>query len=617
MITNYNGKTWIGEFLQNRTYAAVKDDGTKETKTETINRTRDMHIRKFPALAREIFDWTEYIHQGKVVPSMRSLQFGGSAIEKVNARIYNCAFANLTNFKDFRDAFYLLMCGTGKGYSVKKRHILQLPVISGFDSTKGDVEYVVPDSKEGWARSVELLLENPFINFDYSAIRPKGSLISSGGTASGPEALQKTHKEVRKVLHKAVGRQLTPIECHDIMCYIADGVVVGGVRRAALIVLFDVDDTEMQNAKSGEWYVHNPQRARANNSAVIYRKSEYVEDEIELILQAMFDSNSGEPGISVTNDHNLGFNPCHEISLRDGGLCNLTEINLKKCKTEQDIINAAIAAAAIGTLQASYVEFPFLQEKWTNNAKEEALLGVSATGQANNWNLWKKTMKKAAVAAVETNAAISKIIGINQAARVTTTKPSGSTSAWLGCESGIHAGHDECYIRHIRMEKDHPIVQAVFNSEYPFIEPDKMDSDKMVIGFPVKTEQGTILKNTETAIELLERTKFVQENWIRPGHRKGANTHNVSLTVEYQPEEKSGIIQWMKDNVDYYAGISFLPRTDSVYEQMPFQSISLNQYNDMVSKIKKPIDYNSVDWTGSVDERMGELACANGACEIE
>jgi ribonucleotide reductase alpha subunit len=946
-MATYDGKEWIAEFLQNRTYGAVLDGGRKETRTETIDRTRDMHIKKFPQFADLISEAFSYVHRGQVVPSMRSLQFGGEAIEKANARMYNCAFANLTSWDDFHDAFYLLMCGTGFGYSVKWRHVSQLPAIKKPSPHAGVITYTVDDSKEGWADALRFLLNNPNAEFNYGLVRPKGSLISSGGTASGPEALQETLESIRSILQKAVGRKLSTIEAHDIMCFVANGVVVGGVRRAALICLFDSGDIEMNKAKSGKWWEFAPQRARANNSAVIHLSPSCsegeIDDQIESIIGFMLDSGSGEPGISLTNNPDWGFNPCvtgdtpiltrsgyvpiqevvdqeidvwngfefskvtpkitgenqkilevslsngrtlkctpyhkfylsrgykgeeeiveakdlklgeklikcefpvieegtedcatdmytrgfyaadgnkdndyirlydekinllpflnvtsnervfenrikstkfintrtqcqlfgkdfvpfkynltarlawfagfldgdgcelveggtqvsstnlqflqdvqlmlqtcgvdskiverqkegyrrlpdgngeykeywckeakalcvsayqiqklknlgmvtnrlkfnkkpdrdasrfvqvtgirelegvedyvycfdepkrhlgvfngiitgqcHEIALRDGGLCNLTEINLKKCKTLSDISNAVAAATLIGTLQASYTDFEVLQPKWTRNAREEALLGVSATGQADNWELWKKFLDSGAAGRVaRINKMVAEMLGIETANRITTTKPSGSTSAWLGCTSGIHADHDDYYIRHIRMEKSHKIIEAVAKSKYPFVEVDQMDSDKLVIGFPVKATEGSILKNNETAIQLLDRAKFVHDKWIRPGHIQGDNTHNVSLTVEYKADEKDDIIQWMKDNKKHYAGISFLPRTESIYTQMPFQSITKEEYESMVAKITQPIDYTSVDWTGIVDDRMGELACVNGACEIE
>jgi len=627
---NYEGKKWIAEFVHNRTYAEIKSDGSKESRQESINRTRDMHVRKFPKLVSEITDAFTYVHRGMVVPSMRSLQFGGPAIEKVNERIYNCAFANLTSWDDFHDAFFLLMCGTGFGYSVKQRHVDQLPQIKVVGKHAGKLTYSIADKKEGWADSVRMLLANPNIEFDYTLVRPKGSLISSGGTASGPEALIKTHESIRIILIQAAGRQLSSIEAHDIMCHIADGVVVGGVRRAALICLFDADDEAMNKAKADEWWVENPQRGRANNSAVIYRHdsrksgdfSAYVDDEIESVMNFMLDSGSGEPGISLSNDPDMGFNPCHEIALKDGGLCNLTEVNVSACTTVVDIHQAMTAATFIGTLQASYTDFKVLQPKWKKNAEDEALLGVSLTGQADNWTMLRHALNEdqcgtgvdGLVQIVNANTA--NLIGINQAKRITTTKPSGSTSAWLGCSSGIHADHAPYYIRHIRMEANHKIVEAVAKSKYPFVEVDLMDPDKMVIGFPVKAEDGAINKTTETAIELMERAKFIYNNWVLAGHREGNNTHNVSLTVEYEEQEKAEIIQWMKDNKDSYAGISFLPRSGGTYTQMPFQTINKETYDAMVAQIKQAIDYTSIDWTGTVDERMGEAACAGGACEI-
>ena len=618
-MVKYEGKSWIAEFLHNRTYAAIKDNGKKESRLETIRRTKDMHLKKFPDLKELINTAFSLVEQGKAVPSMRSLQFGGGAIERVNARIYNCAYAALTKWEDFHDGFYLLMCGTGYGYSVRKEHVGQLPTVPLEGENESEFKFVISDDKEGWAESLLALFHDPWVEFSYDLIRPKGSLISSGGTASGPDALSKTHDAMRKILQKASGRQLTPLECHDIMCHIADGVVVGGVRRAALICLFDADDQEMMDCKKGEWYLDNAQRARSNNSAVIYRHSDIADDDIRIALDNMFDSGSGEPGISLSNSSDMGFNPCHEIALRDGGLCNLTEINLKACNSLGAVHDAVVAATTIGTLQAAYTDFPVLQDKWTRNARQEALLGVSATGQADNWKLWQEFLTNVDVRSlvVSTNAYIAGRIGISPAARITTTKPSGSTSAWLGCCSGIHADHAPLYIRHIRMEKDHPIVNAVQSSNYPFIEVDQVDPDKLVIGFPVKASPTAILKNNETAVELMERAKFVYENWVKAGHISGENTHNVSLTVEYQDHEKGTIKDWMVENKNSYAGISFLPRIDSVYAQMPFQEIDEKTYNEMVAKITQEIDYGSVDWTGAVDERMGELACVNGACEIE
>jgi ribonucleoside-diphosphate reductase alpha chain len=630
---DYNGKKWIADFVHLRTYAEVKDDGTKENRTETINRTMSMHIRKFPELVSEITDAFSYVHRGMVVPSMRSLQFGGKAIEKINERIYNCAFANLTSWDDFHDAFFLLLCGTGFGYSVKQRHINQLPKIKVVTKHAGRLTYTVGDTKEAWADSTRMLLANPNIEFDYSLVRPKGSPISSGGTASGPEALIETHESIRTILTQASGRQLTSIEAHDIMCFIANGVVVGGVRRAALICLFDADDEAMNKAKEGEWWVENPQRGRANNSAVIYRndtgKDGYdlvfgcdvgkTNEQILSVMDHMLHSGSGEPGISLSNDPDMGFNPCHEIALKDGGLCNLTEVNVSACVDGSDIINAMLAATFIGTLQASYTDFKVLQPKWKLNADDEALLGVSLTGQADNWKLLKEVLdlpKGLALYIKTKNKMTAELIGINKAKRITTTKPSGSTSAWLGCSSGIHADHAPYYIRHIRMEANHKIVEAVAKSKYPFVEVDLMDPDKMVIGFPVKAEDGAINKTTETAIELMERAKFIYKNWVLAGHREGNNTHNVSLTVEYEPHEIEDIKQWMVDNKDSYAGISFLPRSGGTYTQMPFQTINKETYDAMVAQIKQAIDYTSIDWTGTVDERMGEVACAGGACEI-
>ncbi len=604
----------LRQLVHFRTYAQTKEDGKKESVRETIDRCAAMHVKKYPELESIIQTSFNEVREGRCVPSMRTLQFGGDAIERAHARAYNCSFAALTSWDDFADLFYLLMCGTGAGYSVQRRHVEQLPVID-YELGLGDV-YIVPDSKEGWSDALKVILNKPSTELDVHLVRRKGSFLSSGGTASGPEALLKTVAETKAILRRANGRKLRPIEAHDIMCHVADGVVVGGVRRAALLCLFDAFDKEMLTCKHGMWWETNPQRARANNSAVINRDEPKFDTILKDTLAMMFASNCGEPGISLTNNNDMGFNPCHEISLRDGQLCNLTEVNVAACKNKEEFLRAVQAATVIGTIQAAYTNFSYIQPKWRKNCEEEALLGVSLTGQAQKWTElqeWLADDKAIEEATVETNKAMAATLGINPAARIMTTKPSGSTSAWLGTTSGIHAAHSNYFIRRVRVDVGDPIAKKLAGSS--FVEPDIFNSDNVVVSIPIAAPTA-ITREQETAVELMERAKFIQHKWIKRGHISGDNSHNVSLTVSYKPEEIEAVKKWMVDNADSWAGISLLPYDGGTYSQAPFEEISEDVYRLLSASFDIP-DLSEVDFSGTIDERLGEMACAGGACEIK
>ena len=367
-------KEFLSNLVHYRTYAKyLPDQLRRETKEETIARNAYMHCKKFPHLIAEIEEAYKQVFEGRVVPSMRSFQFAGEAIERRANRMFNCCFVNITEFKDFADIFYMSMSGCGVGYSVKKRHISQLPIIK---DGWADVPYKIEDSAEGWADSLLELLENPYRQFDYSGIRPAGTALSTGGTASGPKALIHMEAEVRHILRKAMGRQLTSFECHRISCLIADCVVVGGVRRAALIVLFDYDDVEMLHCKAGNWWEKYPELARSNNSAVLRKDDPDFSERAASVIQACFDGGQAEPGLVLTNDDDYGVNPCVEISIKSRGVCNLTEINIAKCFSTEEWFSAVKSATIIGTLQASYTDFKYIHPDWKKNAEEEALLGV-------------------------------------------------------------------------------------------------------------------------------------------------------------------------------------------------------------------------------------------------
>jgi len=609
----------LQDLVHYRTYAGTQHNGRKENRTQVIDRVKEMHQTRFPWYADQIEEAFIEVYKGRTVPSMRTMQFGGMPIFRSNARAYNCAFAALTNWKDFADMFWLLMNGVGTGYSVQAHHVEQLPAITG---TWGEV-FVVPDSKEGWADGILHLLGNPFVEIQTHLIRRKGAPISSGGTASGPESLTEMYEKVRTVLISALGRKLTPIECFDIMSHIADVVVVGGVRRAATIALFDADDEAMLTSKHGDWWVDNPQRARANISAVLVRSDPDFEAKLRHILSMCFESNCGEPGVSLTNDREYGFNPCHEISLRDGQLCNLSEVNAAACSTSREFYHAVESAAAIGTLQAAYTDFNYLAPKWKENCEKDALIGVSITGQAAAWELLTdEVLHEASERVVETNAKWAELLDINPAARCTTTKPSGSTSAWWGTTSGIHAAHSHWYLRRVRVDRKDAFGQYLIAAygegeaeSGSFVESDAFAPENIIVTVPVCMEDA-IYREHESAIELMERSKHVFDHWIKPGHRNGPNHHNVSLTVSYLPYERKEIIEWMVNNTDSWAGISLLPYDGGSYIQAPFEEISEFEFHQWVKKVPAVVDFGNIDFTDSVDERMGELACAGGACEI-
>jgi ribonucleoside-triphosphate reductase (thioredoxin) len=621
-----SGAQFLADLVHYRTYAAVLSDGRKESRRETIDRCKQMHLDKFGlAQADQIHNAFEAVHHGMVVPSMRTLQFSGDAVRREPARAYNCSYTAIKRFKDFADCLYLLCCGTGFGFSAQRMFINNLPAIQyGNDEEL----FAIPDSKEGWADSITKLLENPRVNFYYDYIRPYGAPLSSGGWASGPEPLRKCHELIRLILMRHINSKLSPLEVADIVCYIADAIVVAGTRRSALICLFDPDDEEMLSAKTGNWWEQNPQRARMNMSAVVHRQDPLATIKAQAVVQSCFRSGTGEPGLAWTNDYNYGLNPCAEISLR--AFCNLTEINVAACQNKDDLMKAAWAATYIGTLQATYTDFSYIHSDWKKYADEEALLGVSLTGQAMNWPLLSSDNLRAMGAlAVTTNREYAYQLGINEAHRIGTTKPSGSTSAWLGRKygvpSGVHSGHGRRHLRSVRVDINNPLgayllenyaVHAAESGEV--LEFDKFNSHNIVVTMPVEMN-GCIIRDDESAVQLMNRARHIHENWIRPTHNKGPNTHNVSLTVSYKPEEESDVLKWMLDNRDSYAGMALLPFDGGSYVQAPFRTVPDTEFESFQRKFDSMnIDLAAVNWLGHSDQRIGESACggAGGGCEV-
>ena len=548
------------------------------------------------------------------------MQFAGKSIEVSPNRIYNCAYMPIDDVRAFGEVMFLLLGGTGVGYSVQKHHVEELPEIRK-PNAKRRKRFLVADSIEGWADAVKILVRSYFegtstIEFDFSDIRPKGArLVTSGGKAPGPQPLKECLIKVQGVLDKKEdGDRLSPIEVHDMVCHIADAVLAGGIRRAALISLFSADDDEMIACKSGNWWETNPQRGRANNSAALMRHKVTKEFFMDLWKRIEL-SGAGEPGIYLTNDKDWGTNPCCEIALRPFQFCNLCEVNVSDIESQEDLNARVKAAAFIGTLQAGYTDFHYLRDIWKRTTEKDALIGVSMTGIGSgvvlNYN-----MTEAASIVKKENERVAGIIGINKSARTTTVKPAGTTSLTLGTSSGIHAWHNDYYIRRIRVGKNEAIYTYLLINHPELIEDEYFrPHDTAVISVPQKAPAGSIMR-TESALELLERVKRVHLDWVKPGHRTGNNTHNVSATVSIKENEWGIVGEWMWNNKEHYNGLSVLPYSDHTYVQAPFEDCTKEKYEEMFKTLSN-IDLSNVVEMDDATDLKGEAACAGGACEIK
>ena len=591
----------------------------RETWDELVTRNKTMHQKKYPQLAEEIEQVYKLVYDKKVLPSMRSLQFGGKPIEISPNRIYNCAYLPIDDWRAFGEVMFLLLGGTGVGYSVQRHHVEQLPELHK-PNTDRERRFLIADSIEGWADAVKALMKSYYtggskIKFDFSDIRAKGArLVTSGGKAPGPQPLKECLIKIQGILDaKEDGEKLSPIEVHDVVCHIADAVLAGGIRRAALISLFSADDDEMIACKSGAWWELNPQRGRANNSAVLMRHKVTKEFFMELWKRVEL-SGAGEPGIYLSNDKDWGTNPCCEIALRPYQFCNLCEVNVSDIESQEDLNNRVKAAAFIGTLQAGYTDFHYLRPVWKRTTEKDALIGVSMTGIGSGTVLG-YNMKEAAKTVKEENARIAGILGINSAARSTTVKPAGTTSLTLGTSSGIHAWHNDYYIRRVRVGKNEAIYSYLSIYHPELIEDEYFrPHDTAVISIPQKAPIGAILR-TESPFQLLERIKRITLEWVRPGHRSGNNTHNVSATVSLREHEWDAAGQWMWDNREYYNGLSVLPFDGGSYKQAPFEDITKERFDELMNSLHS-IDLSKVIELDDSTNLSGELACAGGACEI-
>ena len=597
----------------------IPEENRRESWDEICDRYENMMLEKYPHISSEITATMISVRDKKVLPSMRAMQFAGSAIAGNHARIYNCAYLPLDDYRAFSEAMFLLLGGTGVGYSVQFHHVEKLPDIR---KPKKEQKYVVEDSIEGWADAVKHLMKSYFgkrttkPRFDFSKVRPKGArLVTAGGKAPGPAPLKECLFKIEQILDEvSEGTKLSTLQAHDIMCHIANAVLAGGIRRAAMIALFSFDDEEMATCKFGNWWELNEQRGRANNSAVILRHKVKKQEFISL-MDKVEASNAGEPGVYFSNDKDWGTNPCCEIALKPFQFCNLTEVNVSDVASQEDFEERIEAAALLGTLQAGFTDFHYLRNCWKETTEKDALVGVGLTGIASG-NILKLDLAQGAEVAKKVNHLYAEKLGINEASRVTTVKPSGTTSCVLGTSSGIHAWHNDYYIRRIRVGKNEALYTYLNENHPEIVEDDFHRPHAMaVISIPQKAPKGAILR-TESSEELLERVQKFNLEWVREGYRKGQNANNVSATISVRPEEWKLVKEWMWKNKENYNGISVLPYDNGSYVQAPFEDISKYNYNKLVNNLHS-INITEVKEIDDNTDFGQTAACAGGACEIQ
>lgn len=654
----------VSDYIHLSKYARyLPEEQRRELYTETVTRVREMHRRKFahvPGLDEDICWAFDQVLEKRALPSMRSMQFGGAAAEAINNRIYNCTFSFVDRPRVFAEAMFLLLCGSGVGYSVQFEHVEKLPAL-GYVDEDNVVHHTVADSIEGWADALDALVTSYIqgynIEFNYSLVRKKGSPLKlSGGKAPGHRKLKESLERIRSILHGAQGRKLRPIECHDMLCHAADAVLSGGIRRSAMICLFSLDDSEMVYAKTGTWWKHHPWRQNANNS-VMLKRDEVKQKQFHRIIQMT--KEWGEPGFYFCSDFDYGTNPCAEIGLNckltitedvlqlleqraargkalpavklgetitGWAFCNLCEINAAMFKSIEDFERAARAATIIGTLQASYTEMAYLGWPSEVIAEREALLGIGMTGMLDAPHISCDAGFQRDIAAKVKywNAEYAAKIGIRPAARTTCVKPSGTTSLELGCVgSGHHAHHARRYIRRVTADELENVFQS-FRSVNPHMCVKKPDG-KWVIEFPVEAPEGAILKEDVNALSFLEMVKSTQQNWVLPGTADESIspglTHNVSNTIHVKPDEWDAVEAYIWENRFFFTGVSLIAATaDKEYAFAPNEAIVTEadetRYNQLIANYV-PVDYTAFFEAEDGTNLTGEQACANGACEIK
>lgn len=661
----------MSSYIHAAKYARFRPDlGRRETFEESVARVEAMHVARFPQFVDQICSAFEFVRDRKVLPSMRSMQFGGPPCEQHNARVYNCSFTLVNRPEVFQETFYLLLCGAGVGYSVQLHHVAELPPVGVVDRHEV-LHHHVEDSIEGWADALGALIEShmesgPFVEFDYSSVRHEGASLSSGGKAPGHIPLRVALEKIRVLLQKAQGRKLRPIEAHDLMCLLADAVLAGGRRRSALIALFSIEDGEMLRAKAKECFRPawgedeglNDQRQRANNSAVLVRQKVSRSQFMRIIDVAR--ENYGDPGFyfvdgDAPGHEHYGTNPCGEIGLNPVisgadlveslgltpekcrfyepdevltgfAFCNLCEVNVARIENAAELLQAAEAAAFIGTLQATFNEFPYLGEVTEAVQRREALLGVGLTGMADNPKVAfdPAALRAAAARAVETNVEWAPKLGIRPAARVTCVKPSGTASVHLGVVgSGIHPHHARRYFRRITANPVEPPARE-FARINPHMVERKPDGNWSIV-FPIEAPEDAVTVKEEAALEFMQRVFSVYDNWIIPGtaipESSPGLTHNVSCTVAVRPEEADSVVQETWDNRDRVAAMAYVPHSiDKAFPFAPREEVQTEEdevkWNRLISGYR-PVDWAAFRESSDHTSPQSETACAGGACEID
>lgn len=631
------GKKILSQLVFTTKYANAKPDGTKETQREAVERVVAMHKRKILSLNRSpadthylltMLESAEHALLDKIIsPSMRTFQFAGEGIARSEVRGYNCSYLPLCDSRAFGELMFLLMSGCGVGFSCEREAIAGLPPVY----PGSPVLFQVADTKEAWADSMVALLENPDTVMDYSKVRPEGAPLSTGGTASGPGPLRKAHHKIKEIMRARLHQRLRHIDVLDIACHIAAAVHCGGVRRSAMIAIFDKDDAEMLACKSGDWYVANPQRSQANISARFLPG----EDASEL-LKLMMENGSGEPGVFRAQDKTCGTNPCAEVTLRPFQFCNLTSVNLPACALDlmgdgvmRDNVldlNAAEHSVALtaflGTLQASYTDFHYLRPEWKRVTEEEALIGASLNGLADI-DVMPEELDALADVVNEVNCKTAAALGINPAARTTVVKPEGTNSLYLGCSPGIHSGgaYGTHYWRRMTLGKSEPITavlqEAFRHAPWEALEQNQYggQEDKLFLKVPVIAHAS----KPETAVQFLERVSTVYEHWIKPGSWTSDLVNNVSATCTYREDEKEAVLDWMAKNAERVGSLSFLPADTHTYAQPIYESRDA----DATAAADLWLEANLQAITKAIENAhlgatdiQAEPACAGGVCEV-
>ena len=630
------------EFIHLSRYSRwLPDKGRRETWDETICRYFDFfteHLKENVnyTLKDELRTELEEAVLGlQIMPSMRCIMTAGEALKRENIAGYNCSYIAVDRVQSFDEILYVLMNGTGVGFSVERQYVSQLPVVAD-DFNMSDTTIVVADSKLGWAKSLKELVGMLYVGqiprWDLSKIRPAGAPLKTfGGRASGPEPLESLFKFAVSLFQNASGRKLSSLECHDLVCKIAEIVVVGGVRRSALISLSNLSDDRMRHAKTGQWWNTEPQRALANNSACYTEKPDMgvFMDE----WKALYESKSGDRGIfnrmsavtmaakngrRNTEDYEFVTNPCSENILRNREFCNLSEVVVRANDTKYSLLNKVRLASILGTFQSTLTNFRYVSAAWKRNCEEERLLGVSLTGIMDSKITNGKTslmslpevLQELKSVAVDTNLKYSKELGINQSTAVTCIKPSGTVSQLTDSASGIHARHNPYYVRTVRGDKKDPLTRMMMDEGFP-VEDDVMNpSHTSVFSFPVKVDKNAVFRTDMSAIEQLELWKVYQENWCE---------HKPSVTISVKEDEWLEVGAWVYKNFDFMSGVSFLPFSEHTYKQAPYQDCTKEEYEILLQRMPKKVEWQKLAEYEQTDMTIGaqELACAAGFCEIQ